>query len=188
MKRTRSRGTRDRLLDAAEAVVIERGVNAMTLEAVAARAKVSKGGLLYHFPSKDDVVQGMVSRIASIVRQRFASGLAGEPPGRGRHARTMLRLMLDTEGSLFPRLQRVAGPLLGAICSNPRMLEPMQRFFRGVHQGMLDDGLARDRSWLVLAALDGLKFWRVFGILQPSPKDLAGLRRLLTRIIDEARP
>ncbi len=158
----------------------------MTLEAVAARAKVSKGGLLYHFPSKDAVVQGMVSRIASIVQERFASGLASEAPGPGRHARTMVGMMLDTEGSLFPRLQGVAGPLLGAVSSNPKMLQPMQRFFKGVHRGMLDDGLSPDRSWLVLAALDGLKFWRVFGILQPSKQDLAGLRRLLTRIIEEA--
>ncbi len=158
----------------------------MTLEAVAAGANVSKGGLLYHFPSKEAVVQGMVSRIASIVQERFASGLASEPPGPGRHARTMLGLMMDTEGSLFPRLQRVAGPLLGAVSSNPKMLKPMQRFFKGVHQGMVDDGLSPDRSWLVLAALDGLKFWRVFRILQPSPRDLAGLRRLLTRIIEEA--
>jgi AcrR family transcriptional regulator len=185
MKRTSSIDTRDRLLDAAEAVVIERGVNAMTLEAVAARAKVSKGGLLYHFPSKEAVVQGMVSRVASIVQERFASGLASEAPGPGRHARTMLGLMMDTEGSLFPRLQRVAGPLLGAISSNPEMLEPMQRFFKRVFQGMLDDGLPSDRSWLVLAALDGIKFWRVFGILQPSQRDLAGLRLLLTRIIEE---
>lgn len=157
----------------------------MTLEAVAARAKVSKGGLLYHFPSKEAVVQGMVSRIASIVRERFAAGLASEPAGRGRHARTMLGLMLDTKGSLFPRLQRVAGPLLGAIASNPKLLEPMRRFFQGVHQGMLDDGLSPECSWLVLAALDGLKFWRIFNILHPSPQDLAGLRLLLTQLIDE---
>ena len=186
MKRTLPVNTRDRLLDAAEAVVIERGVNAMTLEAVAARAKVSKGGLLYHFPSKEAVVQGMVSRIASIVQERFASGLASEAPGPGRHARTMLSLMMDTEGSLFPRLRRVAGPLLGAVASNPQMLQPMQRFFQRVYQGMLDDGLRRDRAWLVLAALDGLKFWRIFNILRPSQQDLGELRFLLTRIIGEA--
>ena len=62
----------------------------------------------------------------------------------------------------------------------------MRQFFKRVHQGMLDDGLPPDRSWLVLAALDGLKFWKVFGILQPSPRDLAALRKLLTQIIEEA--
>src|SRR5512138_2973615 len=124
IKQKRSSSTHDRMLDASEAVVVERGVGALALEAVAARAKVSKGGLLYHFPSKDDVVQGMVTRIASIVQERFAAGLANEPAGPGRHARTMVRMMLDTEGSLFPRLQGVAGPLLGAVSSNPKMLEP----------------------------------------------------------------
>jgi AcrR family transcriptional regulator len=43
--------TRERLLVAAEAVVIEQGVSAMTLEAAAARTNVSKG-LLYYFPPK----------------------------------------------------------------------------------------------------------------------------------------
>ena len=44
--------TQEQILDAAEAVVIERGVKGMTLETVAAKANLSKGGLLYHFPSK----------------------------------------------------------------------------------------------------------------------------------------
>jgi AcrR family transcriptional regulator len=130
MKRTQKTNTRERLLGAAEAVVIEQGVSAMTLEAVAARAGISKGGLLYHFPSKDAIVLGMVSRIASIVQERFAADLASEPPVQGQHARALLYMMLDTEGSLFPRLQRVDGPLLGAVFRNPKMLEPVQNFFQ----------------------------------------------------------
>ncbi|HRF96958.1 MAG TPA: TetR/AcrR family transcriptional regulator, partial [Aggregatilineales bacterium] len=31
-----------------------------TLEAVAAEAKVSKGGLLYHFPNKNALIMGMI--------------------------------------------------------------------------------------------------------------------------------
>lgn len=185
MKNAQLINSREKILDAAEAVVIERGVRDMTLEAVAVRAGLSKGGLLYHFPSKDAIVQGMVSRIAMIVEQRFASELAGEPIGRGRHARTLLRLMLDTEDSLFPRLQRVAAPLLAAMAGNSNMLDPMRQFFQGVLQGMLDDGLPIDRSWLILAALDGVKFWRIFALFEPTQTDLAKLRRLLTQIIDE---
>ena len=41
--------TRRRLLDAATAVVRRDGARALTLDAVAAEAGVSKGGLLYHF-------------------------------------------------------------------------------------------------------------------------------------------
>jgi len=44
---------RDRVLDAYETLLIESGPAATTLDAVAAAARVSKGGLLYHFASKD---------------------------------------------------------------------------------------------------------------------------------------
>jgi AcrR family transcriptional regulator len=54
--------TRDRLLDAAATVVHRDGAQALTLDAVAAEAEVSKGGLLYHFKSKRDLVEGMVDR------------------------------------------------------------------------------------------------------------------------------
>ena len=54
--------TKDRLLDAADVVVRRDGAQALTLDAVAAEAEVSKGGLLYHFKSKRDLVEGMVER------------------------------------------------------------------------------------------------------------------------------
>jgi AcrR family transcriptional regulator len=184
MKSTRATNSRERMLDAAEAVVIERGVNDMTLEAVAVRAGVSKGGIFYHFPSKDALVQAMVLRIASMVRERFAAELAVEPAGRGRHARALLRLMMDRHGSLFPRLQRVAAPLLAAMASNPSLLNPMRRFYHGVRRGMLADGLPPEVSWLILATLDGLKFWRIFQLFEPSRSDLAKVHRLLEQLID----
>ena len=56
------RPTRDRLLDAFETLLVSAGSRAATLDAVAAEAQVSKGGLLYHFHSKDELVDGMLSR------------------------------------------------------------------------------------------------------------------------------
>jgi len=57
------RSTRDRLLDAFETLLVTAGSRAATLDAVAAEADVSKGGLLYHFPSKDDLVDAMLERL-----------------------------------------------------------------------------------------------------------------------------
>jgi hypothetical protein len=93
-------------------------------------------------------------------------------------------MMTETEGSLFPRLQSLAGPLLAAMASKPEMLDPMRQFFKRVRQGMLSDGLPPDRSWLILATLDGLKFWKIFGLLQPSKSELGDIRRLILQIIE----
>jgi AcrR family transcriptional regulator len=57
-----ARDTRGRLLDAAVAVVRRDGAQSLTLDAVAAEAGVSKGGLLYHFKSKRELLDAMVER------------------------------------------------------------------------------------------------------------------------------
>lgn len=59
---------REQILDAYERVLIEQGERAATLTAVAEAARVSKGGLLYHFPSKDALVEGLISRVEAGVQ------------------------------------------------------------------------------------------------------------------------
>lgn len=60
---TAERSTRDRLLDSFESILVSEGSRAATLEAVAAHAGTSKGGLLYHFHTKDDLVEAMLERL-----------------------------------------------------------------------------------------------------------------------------
>ena len=57
------RSTRDRLLDSFETLLVEGGSRAATLDAVAAHAGTSKGGLLYHFHTKDDLTEAMLDRL-----------------------------------------------------------------------------------------------------------------------------
>ncbi|THV29602.1 TetR/AcrR family transcriptional regulator [Glycomyces paridis] len=55
-------GTRDRILNALQRLLVEDGSAGVTLEKVAAEAAVSKGGLLYHFKSKSDLYDGLARR------------------------------------------------------------------------------------------------------------------------------
>ncbi len=63
---------RDRVLDALERLLVASGERAATLEAVAREAGVSKGGLIYHFPSREAMVEGLLDRM----RARAADDLA----------------------------------------------------------------------------------------------------------------
>ncbi|GGA71855.1 TetR family transcriptional regulator [Pseudoclavibacter endophyticus] len=69
-------GTRDRILDALEALLLEDGAPGITLEAVAARAEVSKGGLLYHFPGKEQLLVGAVERLGERVAAQLDTAIA----------------------------------------------------------------------------------------------------------------
>ncbi|MCK0093658.1 TetR/AcrR family transcriptional regulator [Rhodococcus sp. HNM0563] len=57
---------RAKLLDAFVTILLEQGERAATLDAVAAAAGVSKGGLLYHFPSKDALVEGLADHVEEL--------------------------------------------------------------------------------------------------------------------------
>ncbi|MDR6865875.1 AcrR family transcriptional regulator [Microbacterium resistens] len=71
---------RERVLDAFEAILIDDGERAATLDAVAKAAGVSKGGLLYHFASKDDLATGILRRLEERVTED-AERMAIAPEG-----------------------------------------------------------------------------------------------------------
>ena len=75
---------RDRLLSAAEQVVARDGVRNLTLEAVAHEAGVSKGGLLYHFPTKSSLITAIVERLADRCDTDQSRALAGDNCRAGR--------------------------------------------------------------------------------------------------------
>lgn len=60
---------RQRVLDAYQSILIADGERAATLDAVAKVAGVSKGGLLYHFASKDDLAEALAELLAVLTEQ-----------------------------------------------------------------------------------------------------------------------
>lgn len=72
-KQTIDRGA---LLDAAERVVFRDGAGQLTMEAVAAEAGVSKGGVLYAFTNKDGLIDAMFNRVFAEMDAIAAAKLA----------------------------------------------------------------------------------------------------------------
>jgi len=64
---------RERILDAFVDVLVSGSARSATLEAVAAAAGVSKGGLLYHFPSKDALSAGLAERLDAFMAEDIAA-------------------------------------------------------------------------------------------------------------------
>ena len=57
--------TRERILDAAQQIVLERGFAATSVDAVLAAAPATKGGFFHHFPSKNDLGRALLERYAA---------------------------------------------------------------------------------------------------------------------------
>ncbi|MGV0782151.1 TetR/AcrR family transcriptional regulator [Mycolicibacterium peregrinum] len=76
--------SRDRILDAYEDVLAVEGERYATLDAVAAKAGVSKGGLLYHFPSKDRLADALCDRLLTLAADDVAQ-MRTAPDGPARY-------------------------------------------------------------------------------------------------------
>lgn len=57
--------TRQRILDAAQRLVIENGYSATSVDRVIAASATSKGSFFHHFASKDDLARALVDRYAA---------------------------------------------------------------------------------------------------------------------------
>ena len=147
----------ERLLDAAERLVVERGAAHLTLDAVALEAGVSKGGLLYHFPSKAALLAGMINRHLREVDDR-ARALAGGDTGSEiacpsrRQVGSFLRALLERCTS-----HPAAGAaVLAAAAGDPVLLGPCQARRRAFLDQMTALPMGFDRAAILMLAVDGL--------------------------------
>lgn len=178
---------RTRILDAAEAIVRARGVPNLTLEAAAREAGVSKGGLLYHFASKEALLSALLGRLAEFVSQDFTEALERLPPGPGRAARAMLAWGLEvSEAEANERCDRAAAVFLAAFHHDPALLDPIRAVVARLREAVAADGLAPGHGMAVMAAMDGLFMARVFGMYELGPDERRDMHAALSRLLDPA--
>jgi TetR/AcrR family transcriptional repressor of nem operon len=57
--------TKTRIMDAAERLILERGLGGTTVDAMVEAADITKGTFFYHFDTKDDLARSLVERYES---------------------------------------------------------------------------------------------------------------------------
>jgi len=175
-------GARNRILDAAERLVMGDGSRNLTLDAVAQAAGVSKGGLLYHFPSKDALLAGMIERDIDQLNARCLAEMANLPA-----ACASSDLKAWILGVLQPHRvrQEVGAALLAAAANNPALLDGVrQRYAEHVAQlQSLGKGFAR--AAVILLAVDGLMFGEAWRVTPFTPEQRELIVEELLRMTDE---
>ncbi|NGM24109.1 TetR/AcrR family transcriptional regulator [Roseomonas stagni] len=175
---------RTRILDAAEAIVQARGVPALTLEAAARDAGVSKGGLLYHFASKEALLAGMLGRLAEAISHDFDATVAAQAEGPGRVARALLAWAF--EEMACEHQDRAAAVFLAAFHHDRALLDPVRVVFARMRAALAADGLPPGAGQAIMCATDGLFMSRVFGMYELDAAELRTLRAALERLLESA--
>ena len=116
----RPRGpARELLLDAARSLLLERGYEAAALDDVCTRAGVTKGGLFYHFESKEQLAAAAIERFyGQLVRTaQEAMGAPADPD-------QLLWRSLDATVTLLGNPLLTQGCLLGAMALETPQTHP----------------------------------------------------------------
>jgi AcrR family transcriptional regulator len=140
---------RDTLLDAAEALLDEQGAHGLTLAAVAERAGVSKGGLLYHFASKEALINGMIERLIA----EFDALIEAQREDTYTKAYVEATIAAIRGG----RLRRWA--VVTGATGDPRLLAPIRAAMARWHTQGLDTEPDPEAARIVRLACEGL--WEV---------------------------
>jgi AcrR family transcriptional regulator len=158
-------GVRDRLLNAAEQVAARDGVANLTLEAVAREAGVSKGGLLYHFPSKSALISATVERLAIRCECDQECALKNDPCTPGAFTRAYLTARTRVPG---PAEEPFLTAILAAVGTDRHYLEPLLKRVADWQARLESDGIDPATATIVRLAIDGLCMGTLFGAPVPT--------------------
>ncbi|WP_309696005.1 TetR/AcrR family transcriptional regulator [Armatimonas sp.] len=172
----------EELLNAAHNVVMRDGVTRLTLELVAREAGVSKGAVLYYFPTKNALIGEMLKTHLERNRQLWMDCLAQEPEGvPGRVTRAWINSVRHCAGV---KAQEGAG-MLAAIANDPALLRIIHERIAVWKQELENDGLPAERQQVIQYAMDGIKFSELMGM---NPPEGANRDQLIDYLLKLATP
>lgn len=176
--RADGRATRAKLLDAARTIIMEEGTDRLTIDRVIKLAGMSKGSFLYHFPSRDHLLEALVDDYANHLADVQTSLEAASPDA----AHPLLASYLAWyEQFQEGEIDQGSSPLVALVMAsrrNRRFLEPVRSWYRHYFdrleamsaQNAPDaayapgtQGCDKTEALLLTLAMDGLFFHQLFG-------------------------
>lgn len=169
------------MLDAAEAIVLEKGARHMTLDAVAARATVSKGGLLYHFPSKEALMKAMLDRLVKRHEQAWEKRRKGSREG----SRPGIKAYIQAITGRDQKMDQIGSAILAAAAHDPKLLAPLREVFRERWSVFAESEVKFRRAAVIFLAVNGLVLLELLSLSPLSIKERNELSEELLRLADE---
>jgi HlyD family secretion protein len=172
------------------------GLLAMTMDNVAKEAGVSKGGLMHHFPSKEQLIRKMMSFFSEQMEQRMTKHMAADPLPYNRWVRAMADSVFPDKSNELRRASAVPpvhspatanreqhathAPLepdvlqpfflsvMACVLHSPGYIVPLRDLGKRVQKQIASDAEHGMDQLLIWLAMDGLFLWQFAGLIRPE--------------------
>jgi len=173
---------RERILEATERVVTEVGAARMTLDGVAHAAGVSKGGLLYHFPSKEALLGALAQRYVDSMEHCIGAAKDELSEDDSRDLKACILGVLGGD----PRSKGMGAVLLATAANDLALLEVIRERIAQYTAEIEANSADFARAAIVSLAVDGLQMRESLRISPFTEAQRAQIVAELLKIADEA--
>jgi AcrR family transcriptional regulator len=170
-----------RILNAAIRIVDRAGAGNLTISAVAAEAQLSKGGVLYHFPNKRTMLEGMLAKRLEDIQARTACHLQ-QLSGKN-NASLMAWILAEQEQNDEERSMGLA--LLASAAEDPGLLEPARTYVEATFAEIRDAAPDGEFNLILLLATEGLRMLDTFRLLPLSEAERSALQSRLLKLAEQ---
>ena len=172
---------RKEILDAAQTVVMEAGAGHMSLDTVAKKAGVSKGGLMYHFPTKENLLQAMVLRMI----EQFHADREQKKKGLRKSRGQLLKAGILTIMERDLKKDRMNLAILAAAAHDPHLLQPLREAYVEHLKELQGGDVKFERAAVCSLAADGLMLHELLGVSSYTLAQKNRVKDEMLRMIDE---
>lgn len=162
-----SQHTQKSIFEASSAILIREGLTNLTLQAVANEAKVSKGGLLYHFRTKEALIEALFEYHNNLFEDRLQELIFQEGDLPGAYLRAYAKASVEQMSD--PANAKLYASLFAAEEKYPNAHLLMRKKYVGWQEKIDRCGLDQDMALLLRFAVDGLWFSIIHQYAPPIP-------------------
>src|SRR5262245_25031517 len=135
---------RGQIVEAATAIISEKGLQNLSLSEIENRARMSRGQLTYYFPAKEDILLAVFDRLLELTYERIGTP-AGQPPEQASGWEWVQHLLatVPTQPDESPEFHALQYTFLSQIGHRADFRERLARLY-GEWRGNMARGLAED--------------------------------------------
>src|SRR4029078_3359949 len=130
------------------------------------RAAISKGALLYHFRSKQDLAAARIERSIAWFDDALIEAGADDPDRKGRFTRAYIKASLGMTPLTGAGFDNLCSAITTALLSFPERLGPVQDQGVRTQSGIEMDGLDPVLATIIRLAVDGLWLSENFNLMR----------------------
>lgn len=161
--------SREKILAAAAELADIVGPGNLSLDAVAQRAGVSKGGLLYNFPTKAKLMQALVQDYLKSFEDALSAKSSGD------EANNSLAAYVELSAQECIQKQPSAAGVLAALAEDPDFFNPVRDFKRNLLDRLKAENPDTAKLLVAFLVIEGLRSMKLFDmdILHEDERDMA---------------